>query len=220
MVRYYPIALDITGWRCTVVGGGPVALQRVQRLVDAGARVAVVSTAFVEGFAALTTIERRVHAFEDHDLDDAFLAVAATNNEAVNGAVLEGCRSRGILVNIANSPEDCDFIVPALIERGALSISISTGGASPAFAARLRERLDDWLPDDVEAYLSFLEEARTRARAAIRDHAARSVLARYLASAEGYAHFRRLNEDTRAAWLKKLIDNPPGDEDSDGAAQG
>ncbi len=141
---WYPIFLDIAGRRAVVVGGGKIALRKTQGLVEAGAQVTVVSPSFVGEFDHLPVhcIQRE---FDDRDLDGATLAFAATNVRAVNRRVGEIARNLGIPANIADSPEECAFIVPARIHHDGVQIAISTGGQSPARAALLRKKLLEWL---------------------------------------------------------------------------
>ena len=204
----YSMALNIEGWGCVVVGGGRIALERTRGLLDAGARVRVISLEFDPDFEAMSKIERRVGPFEDADLEGAFLAIAATNDSAVNQIVAEASERRGILCNTVDHPEQSQFIVPALVERGLLRIAVSTEGASPAFAARIREQLESWLPMDLSPYLEFLEAARATAKTRIVDTDARARFNRYLASAKGYAGYKSLDGPGRAQWVEKLIGDP------------
>lgn len=207
-MRYYPMGLKIEGWGCLIVGGGNVALRKARPLHQAGARLVVVAPGITAGFEELSGIERRPRRFEERDLEDVFIAVAATDDPELNRHVAEECEARGILHNVADAPDLCQFVVPAIVERGELVVSISTGGASPAFAARLRQKLEDWLPDGLEAYILFLEKARKETKTRIEDQETRRQLGEYLASSEGYAYYERLSENARAEWLEKLMRDP------------
>jgi len=144
-VRYYPLSLDISGRRCVVVGGGHVAERKIGRLLDSGAVVEVVSRNLTPALAALKGEGRIVHHEKDYEealIRGAFLVIGATDSDAVNGRISGDARTLGILVNTVDDPARCDFILPALVERGELTIAVSTGGNSPALAKKLRRELE------------------------------------------------------------------------------
>jgi precorrin-2 dehydrogenase/sirohydrochlorin ferrochelatase len=156
----YPIALDLSGRRALVVGGGEVALRKARALADAGAHVRVVAPKLVAGFTEDGRFECFAARYEKGHLEGARIAVAATDDEAVNRQVAEDARAAGVLVNVVDRPELCDFIVPAQVRRGDLLIAISTGGAAPALAKRLRERLEKEFGPEYATYLAVLREVR------------------------------------------------------------
>lgn len=165
----YPVVLRIVGRRCVVVGGGDVATRKVGALIRDGAELLVVAPDVSEEIERLAetggmTVERR--PFEPADLDDAFLAFAATDSRAVNQQVANEARARGILVNVADDPEACDFTVPAIVRRKDITLAISTGGRSPAFARYLREQLSDWLVDSRLLLLEIMADLRRDLRSA------------------------------------------------------
>ncbi len=137
-MSYYPVMLDLRGRRCLVVGGGKVARHKVDALVEAGAAVTVVAPA-VQPMPDGVTVHAR--PFQQDDLAGARFVIAATDQPEVNAAVAAACEARGIWVNVADAPALCSAILPAVVRRGAFVLAISTGGASPAFARKLRERL-------------------------------------------------------------------------------
>jgi siroheme synthase-like protein len=141
-VAYYPIFLDLAGKSVLVVGAGKVALRKTKGLLEAGAKVTVVAPAAEPGFAGLPVTLRR-RQFRPADLHGAVLAFAATNDRRVNHAVMLTARHRGIPVNVADSRDECSFIVPARITRNNLQIAISTGGESPRLAAALRRKIEE-----------------------------------------------------------------------------
>jgi siroheme synthase-like protein len=141
---WYPVFLDVERRRAVVIGGGAVALRKVQGLLEAGASVTVVSPRFDSGFEGLA-VERIEREFAETDLDGAALVFAATDVREVNRRAGELARARGIPANIADAPAECAFIVPARIRREGLQIAISTGGEDPARAALTRKKLEEWL---------------------------------------------------------------------------
>lgn len=164
---YYPIFLEVQAMPVILVGGGHVALEKIGRLVDAGADVTVVAPELIaevrefidEGRARW--IER---PFQPGDTEGYGLVMVATDDGEVNRTVADEARARGILVNAADDVNNCDFILPSLAKRGPLQIASSTGGGSPAMARWLRERMEEFLNDDVIALADLLADVRRDVR--------------------------------------------------------
>jgi siroheme synthase-like protein len=204
-MRYYPICLSVNGRRCLVVGGGAIGLEKTRPLVAAGARVRVVSPAFDAGFDDLPEVERVLRPFQQSDLDGVFLAIAATDDTGLNRAFAAACEERGILYNVVDVPELCQFIVPAVVDRGNVTLAIFTHGNAPAFSGRLRREAEEWLPEDIEAYVAFLSFARGCGKRAIASVEQRFAYGRYLASREGYEAWRQRNASERKQWLEDVV---------------
>ncbi len=171
-----PVTLVLKGRRCLVVGGGPVAARKVELLLRAGAEVCVVSPRLDESLRRLAMaghIRHRTGSFAPHDLSRAAVVVAAAGDQAVNAAAAAAARRRGIPVNVVDDPALCTFTMPAIVERGQVSIAISTGGASPTLARRLRAAIDRALPASIAALAAFAAMERRRVRAALPNAAAR-----------------------------------------------
>lgn len=159
----YPIILDITGRKAAVIGGGKVARRKVIGLLAQGAVVAVTSPKLEKGLAGLVREQGliwRERGFEAADLDGCILAFAATDDPEVNKAVVEAARKRGVLVNVAETPENGDFSLPANLRRGGLLISVSTGGASPLLAADIRDGLAGQFGDVWAEYIDLMAALR------------------------------------------------------------
>ena len=140
--RYYMACLDLTGRSCLVVGGGRVATEKAEGLLECGARVTVVAPEIRPELAALDveTLERRYQA---SDLDGRFLVVAATSSHEVNTRVWADAEGGHMFCNVADAPELCSFILPAVVRRDPIAIAVSTGGASPALAQRIRDEIGE-----------------------------------------------------------------------------
>jgi siroheme synthase-like protein len=138
-VIYYPIFLDARGRNALVVGGGPVAIRKAEGLMEAGAIVTVISP----DLAKPLPVHWKKRRYRTSDLDGQELAFAATNDRQVNARIAKQAKRRGILVNVADAPEECDFIVPARVTREGFQIAISTGGKSPRAAAALRRKVEE-----------------------------------------------------------------------------
>lgn len=137
----YPIFLDLSGRRCVVVGGGKVANRKARKLLQARARVVVISP---EIGVDLESVAVEVHRrpYREGDLDGAYLAFAATDSREANAAVAREAKERGIPVNVADRPSDGDFALPATLRRGGLQVAVSTGGASPTLARKIKDELE------------------------------------------------------------------------------
>ena len=141
---FYPINLNVAGRRCLVVGGGAVAVRKIESLLLSGALIRVVSPIVcgkIADLAGAGTIEWLRREYRDGDLEGVFLVFAATSQPAVQQQIAEQAKKSGVLLNSADSPNQCDFQVPAKIRRGDLLIAVSTGGASPALSAQIKHRL-------------------------------------------------------------------------------
>jgi precorrin-2 dehydrogenase len=177
---YYPIFLQVERKPVLLVGGGHVALEKIGKLVDAGADVTVVAPERIPEVQAFVDDGRarlRPRAFEDGDTRGFELVMIATDDGAVNRRVADEARARGILVNAADDVANCDFILPSLVRRGEIAIASSTGGTSPAMARWLRERLEAFLSDGVVALGDVLAEVRREVRVRDRACAARCTRA-------------------------------------------
>src|SRR5216684_2302491 len=161
---YIPIFLDVTGRRCLVVGGGEVAARKVESLLAAGAQVIVVSPNLaapaLNAAVDRGMVEHVAREYRRGDIAGCALAYAATDDPALHRALSDEARALGIPLNVVDMPELCSFIAPAVVRRGALQIAISTGGASPAFAARLRRELEKQFGVEYGTLLKVLRAAR------------------------------------------------------------
>lgn len=152
----YPLFMDVSGRRCVVVGGGGVASRKARGLLESGARVVVVSpevTPEIDGMDVM--VERRPYA--PGDLAGSALAFAATDSREVNAAVAREAEEKGILVNVADRPAEGDFALPSVLRRGGLQVAVSTGGASPTLARRIRDAME---PSFAAEWESVVEEFR------------------------------------------------------------
>lgn len=161
---YYPVFLDLGGRLAVVVGGGSVAERKIVTLLECGPSVRVISpevTPAIEELAASGVIALKRRGYVRGDLEGAFIVVSATSSGEVNRAVHAEAEERGCLVNVVDVPELCSFIVPSIVRRGALAVAISTGGAAPTVAKRLRKHLQEYLGPEWEPYTALLGEVRS-----------------------------------------------------------
>ena len=168
MARLYPMYVSLAGRKAVVIGGGKVAERKVAVLLDCGAAVELVSPELTEALAGWERegrlrVQRR--GFLEGDTSGAWLVIAACGEEAVNRQVFEEAERGGIFCNVVDEPELCSFQVPAVVQRGAMQIAISTGGVSPALAKRLRQELETQLGPWHETFLAGLSELREHIKA-------------------------------------------------------
>ncbi len=186
-MQTYPVFVLIAGKPCLVVGGGNVAARKVQDLLTAGARVTVVSPALTPALAALAAAGEIRHLqgdFQEEQVEGMALVIGATDDQEVNAKVSAAAQARSIWVNIVDQPDLCTFIVPAQVRRGELTLAISTGGASPALARKMREELELHFGPEYGPYLAILQAVRSQLLAV-----------------------RRGNPDN-AALFKRLVESP------------
>ena len=164
----YPVVLDLTRRACLVVGGGAVAERKVEGLLAAGARVTVVSPWLCDGLLAAAS-DGRLHwtprGYRTGDLAGVALVMVATDDRALNAQVAGEARDAGIWVNCADDPAHCDFTLPSVLRRGPLTVSVSTGGTSPALARLVREELERLLPAAYADLAAEVAEVRRALRA-------------------------------------------------------
>lgn len=159
----YPVCLNIAKRLCVVVGGGSVAERKIRGILAAQGQVRVVSpvlTAALQVFAEQERVEWRHKMYSADDLDGAGLVFAATNNPTVQEAVCEDARAAGVLLNVADAPELCDFQTPSVVRRGDLTLSVATNGRSPAVAAMVRRRLERDFGDEYGLLTALLARLR------------------------------------------------------------
>jgi precorrin-2 dehydrogenase/sirohydrochlorin ferrochelatase len=183
----FPIFLKLTGRPCIVIGAGEIAESKIDSLLMAEARVTVIAPTASARIAAMSESGEIVwhqREYVSGDLADQFLVVAATNNPAVNRAVFAEAQAAGILINAVDDPPFCDFYFPSVVRRGDLQIAISTAGASPALAQRLRKEIDALLPLDAGEWLAELGNLRREVLQREPANEARRELLHQLASRE------------------------------------
>jgi siroheme synthase-like protein len=167
ILPYYPISLNIGGRRCVVVGGGQVALRKVRTLLEHRANVEVISPDLCAGLIQLAEGEQiRVfrRPYQTGDLQEAFIAIAATDDNDTNLKVVQEARRKAVLINVVDDAESSDFIAPSYLRRGDITIAISTAGRSPALARKIRTRLEKAFGDEY-AYLALLiDEVRAEVK--------------------------------------------------------
>ncbi len=164
-MQYYPVSLDIKNRKCLVVGGGGVGTRKVMTLVDCGAKVTVVSPGVRRSLLELADrgliiLEKR--PYRETDLDGMFLVIGTTDDEELNRQISIDAEKLNMLCNIADRPKVCNFILPSIVNRGDLIISISTSGKSPALAKKLRIELEEQFGNEYAELLRLMGAIRKK----------------------------------------------------------
>lgn len=162
----YPVNLVLDGRPCLVVGGGKVAVRKVEGLLACGGRVTVVAPRVDAALRALPGVTVEQRAWRPDDIDGMWLVIAATDDPAVNRAVYVAGQEAGVWVNGADDPANCSFTLPSVVRRGDLQVTVSTGGRSPALATWLRRRLEGEIGPEYAVLLDLLATERDGLKAA------------------------------------------------------
>jgi precorrin-2 dehydrogenase/sirohydrochlorin ferrochelatase len=185
MSHLFPMFMKLEGRHCLVVGAGRVGEPKISGLLDTGARVHVIAleaSETVHGWANAGRIALELRPFTAGDLDGTFLAIVATASRSLNASIYEEAQRRGVLCNVVDVPEFCDFYYPAVVRRGDLQIAISTNGQSPSLAQKLRQQLERQFGPGYAQWVAELGETRKLVMASDLDPQRKSELLHSLAS--------------------------------------
>ncbi len=200
-MRYYPIYLELKDRRALVVGGGAIAEGKALQLVDTGANVLIVSPTLTGRLAELAergAIAHRARRFVEEDLDGVILVISATDDQAVNESVAHAAAKRGLLCNVVDQPALCNFITPALVTRGDLQISVSSGGGSPSVTQRVKREISELIGEEYGQLLGLAAEMRAEAKRRIPDFERRRILLHTFVESEAISLIRAgRNEEAR-----------------------
>lgn len=160
---YYPISLNVRGRKCVVIGGGQVALRKVRTLLEHGANVAVISPELCAGLGQLAdkdSIHVLNRVYQEGDLTGAFITIAATDDSSVNQQVIGEARRKAVMINVVDDADNSDFIAPSYLQRGDITIAVSTAGKSPALARKIRTALEKDFTDEYASLVQLVSEVR------------------------------------------------------------
>ena len=187
MTSLFPMFLKLEGRQCLVVGAGRIGEPKIGGLLETGARIRVVAleaSPAVREWAREGKLELELRAFSADDLDGAFLAVVAINSRTLNVRVYHEAQRRGVLCNVVDVPDLCDFFYPAIVRRGDLQIAVSTAGQSPSLAQKIRQKLEKQFGPGYAAWVAELGETRKLILASGLDKERKLELLHSLASRE------------------------------------
>lgn len=168
-MSYFPFFMEIRDEKCLVVGGGIVALRKIEKLLPFGVKITVVSPAFCAEVEEMEGILRIQRCFRPSDIEGNLFVIGATDEEAVNQEIADLCRAEKIPVNIVDDPKKCTFFFPALVKKGEFVAGFSTGGGSPLAAQFIRKKVEEAVPDGFDRVVEVLSSVREQVKAEIPD---------------------------------------------------
>ena len=187
MTSLFPMFLKLEGKQVVVVGAGKVGESKIAGLLETGARIRVIAreaTGLVRDWARRGTVELELRPFVASDLDGAFLVVVATSSRTLNERVCQEAQKRGVLSNVVDVPDLCDFFYPSVVRRGDLQIAVSTAGQSPSLAQKIRQQLEKQFGPGYAEWVAKLGETRRLILASDLDDQRKLDLLHSLASRE------------------------------------
>ncbi len=209
-MKYYPINLDLEDKSCIVVGAGEVAKRKVKRLLNCGAKITLISpkiSGALKKIAQNNKIKIKNRGVNLRDLAGAYLVVCASCDRKVNSSISSYCKKKAILVNVVDSPRECNFILPSIIARGDLIITISTGGLSPALSKKIRQDLEKRFGTEYGKFLRIMKKLRPQAIKKIKNVKSRKDFFKKVLSPGIFSLLKKNNEKQALKELKGIIEN-------------
>ena len=207
MIRY-PIFLKLSGRRVVIIGGGIVAARKAQAILATGAELVVVAETIDDTLIAFckdANAELKECSYSKDYLSGAVLAIAATSDHELNKQIYKDCQELGLLCNVVDIPQLCDFFVPAVVKRGDLQIAVSTEGSCPAYAGYLRKKLEQIFTDEHARFLTELKAIRKLIIEDVPDPAGRKRLLERLVDDKSFEFFLQNGSDQWKAYVANLI---------------
>ena len=207
MQEGYYILLGLKDRRCVVIGGGSVATRKVEALCRCEAEVHVIAPQFCDMLAKRTDVTRHEMKYDKSVLEKTVLAFACTDDNELNHQIAVDCREMGVLCNVVDDPEWCDFVVPAVLKRGPIQIAVGTAGASPYLAGRIRDLIGSWLDRAYEPFARKLAALRPLLMQRISQGDSRKTIYQQLAGRESFDRFKREGTESWCKWIAQNTHN-------------
>lgn len=172
---YFPFYIDIENKNCVVVGGGIVALRKIEKLLPFNPIITVIAPKICDEINKIPEIKIRNKKFKDEDIDNAFMVISATDDKLLNAHIFELCTTKGILINTVDDKEKCGFIFPALVKKNNITVGISTSGKSPLYARFLREKIENSFDDSCDEIVDILSKYRLLIKQEINSEESRKI---------------------------------------------
>lgn len=182
-MAYFPFFVDLSQKTGIIFGGGTVALRKIEKLMPFAPKLRVISPIICSEIRAISALELVERTYMPGDEKDAYFVIAATDDPACNHRIATCCKAQKIPVNVVDDAEYCTFLFPALVQKGNLTVGISTGGSSPTAAICLKEQIGAQIPERFDEILEFLHQQRESIKAAVLDESVRSKILRKLFTA-------------------------------------
>jgi precorrin-2 dehydrogenase len=209
---YYPAILDLAGRRCLVVGAGKVGAGKITNLLNAGAEVRVVSLEATDEVRLLADegkIDLQLRAYDSTDLEGCFLVIAATERRETNVQVSNDAERRQMLCNVVDVPDLCNFILPSIMRQGDLAIAVSTAGASPALARKIRLEIEQTYGEEYEIAMELLGSLREELKKRYPDPHDRKVIFERIVYSDLIDLIRADDAEAIEAWIDRCIAEGP-----------
>lgn len=162
-MKYYPVFLDMTDRPVLVVGGGYVALQKIEVLLQAGAKIKVIAKELIAQEIKNLPVSLEIREYSETDIIGASVVIAATNNSDINKIIFNHAKKHNILLNSVDDKDNCDFILGAITTKGDITVTVSTAGKSPVVAKKLRDKINNILTDNYSPLLETFSHFRIKA---------------------------------------------------------
>jgi len=167
---YFPFFTDVSKLQGVIIGGGNIAAEKVSRLIGFDAKLIVVAKDICEDILGYGNQIKIIESdYDSSFLDEADYVIAATNIQELNQQIYQDAKKRKLLINVVDVPDKCDFIFPSVMQRGKFVVGVSSSGAGPQVAIRLRKKIEKIVPDNIEEILDYLAEERIKAKETIAD---------------------------------------------------
>jgi siroheme synthase-like protein len=209
-MMFYPVFLNLRDRRVVVIGGGDIAERKVETLLGSGAFIVVISpevTPRLEALARSEEIQWQRRAYAPGDCAGATLVFSATGDNRVSEAIVGDAVANGALVNTADQPSMCDFIMPAVVRRGDVAIAVSTGGTSPGLAARLRRKIAGIIGPEYAGFAELLSKVRPEIRRRVPDSVQRKTLHDRILDSDIMDRLKRNDRAGAERRLKEIIES-------------
>ncbi len=180
-MAYFPFFHELENKNITIIGGGNIAFEKVERLIGLGAKITVIAPEIGDEISNISEITCITKRYAPEDLSGADFVISATGDKQVDNEVFERCRADKIPVNVVDVKDKCDFIFPTVIRRKNLVIGVSSSGASPQVAIKLRKEIENLIPENIEDILDYLEEIRPLVKSRISDPKVRHRILKHAA---------------------------------------
>jgi len=208
MTTYYPIYLQLNEQPCIVIGGGKIAEGKIEGLLTAGAKVTIVSPDLTSRLRELVERNQITHiarVYQPGDLASAFIVICATDQTEINHQVWQEASANGQLVNVVDDTQHCNFIAPAILRKGDLTIAISTAGKAPALAVRLKERLQNQIGSEYERFLELSGQLREPLAHHVPDFETRKALWYELVDSDALSLLARGDEPAAVEIISQVV---------------
>jgi precorrin-2 dehydrogenase/sirohydrochlorin ferrochelatase len=208
-MKQFPVMLDLNGRLVLVVGGGKIAEAKISSLLETGANITIMSPSLTNDLSTLAAqgkISYTARTFEDKDLDNCWLVIAATNDSDTNEQVYRAAEARRIFCNVVDYRPLCSFVTPAIVERGDITVAISTSGGSPALAQELKRVITEAIGEEYVQLLEILRDLRSDVRAKVTDQARRSLIFHKIVESDALALLKAKKRREAEALAQQIID--------------